>query len=465
MLVRTAAAGFLFTLSPFLLRAKDLPRAKAADRARQELVVTNQNLAVVTESRRVTLPAGESELLWEAVPPSARTETWTITNAREAGISWRGLAVPLSGESASTREWLESLVGKNVKIARPDGSTAEGEVLSVHGATAELVLFREGADLVFGEPDARLSLSAGAERGRRPAGLYLKLASERAGPREIASRYLVGNLTWDANYALTLAPDEKSGRLEGWFTVDNRTAADFSPSRLRLLAGVLRVASTAPPYPTRGVYQEMQVMDASIASSVAASEARTYEVSSPGRLASGRTTYPLAENANVAVEKRYLARSTYWMGQNDESQRLPVAVHYKVGTKALEKALPAGTVRVYTDSGSVFSGEDRIQHTPERTDVEIETSEAFDLTARRRQAAYQQISRFESESSYEVTLASRKKEPATVIVRENFPGDWSILESSIPSKKVNASTADFAVSVPAGGEAKLTYRVRVRTGG
>lgn len=463
MLVRTVVAGF-FLVCP-ILTAQDLPRAKAADRAREELVVTNQNLAVVTESRRATLPAGETELLWEGVPASARTETWTITNAREAGVSWRGLAAPLAGEGSSGREWLESLVGKTVRIARPDGSAAEGEVLSVHGTSSEFVLFREGADLVFGEPGSRLLLPAGADRARRPVGVTLRLTSDRAGSRELSSRYLLGNLNWGADYALTLSPDEKSGRLDGGFTVDNRTAAEFSPARLRLLAGVLRLASPAPPYQTMAASAEMRMMDASIAQSVAASEARIYEVPSPGRLVSGRTTYPLAVNVGVSVEKRYLVRSNYWMGQNEESQPVPVAVQYKVGTRALEKALPAGTVRVYTDGGSVFSGEDRIEHTPERTDVEIETSEAFDLTARRRQVAFQQVSRLETQSSYEVTVASRKPEPVTVIVRESFPGEWTILESSVPPKKISASIADFALPVPAGGEAKLTFRVRVRTRG
>lgn len=461
---QTVAASFLLALSPSLLADQDFPRAATADRVSQEIVITNQNLGLATETRRVTVPAGESELLWEGVPAPARTETWTISNAREAGVRFLGLTAPLSGEAPGGRDWLEVLVGKKVRITRPGGSMAEAEVLSVHGPTPDLVLFREGSELVFGEPQARLSLPAEAERSHRPAGVSLKLSSEKAGARELTSRYLVGNLTWEANYALALSPDEKSGRLEGWFTVDNRTGTEFSPARLRLLAGVLRTAAQ-PPYPAMGVRAEMAVMDASIAQSVAASESRIYDVPSPGRLAAGRTTFPLAENVIVAVQKRYLVRSTYWLGQNEESQRLPVAVQYRVETKPLGRALPAGVVRVYPEGGTLFSGEDRIEHTPEREDIEVETSEAFDLTARRRQTSFQQLSRFESESSYEVTSASRKKEPVTVIVRESFPGDWRIIESSVPPRKVNATTADFPVSVPAGGETKLTYRVRVKTGG
>ncbi|HZI65497.1 MAG TPA: DUF4139 domain-containing protein, partial [Thermoanaerobaculia bacterium] len=190
-----------------------------------------------------------------------------------------------------------------------------------------------------------------------------------------------------------------------------------------------------------------------------------YEVPNPPRLPGGRTTFPLAAGADVAVGKRYVARTQYWMGQMEESQRIPVAVQYRVETKPIERALPAGVVRVYVEDGRVFTGEDRIEHTAEKTDIEIETSESFDLSARRRQVSFQQTSRLESESAYEVVITSRKKEAVTVLVRESFPGDWTIVESSVPAKKLSAFVAEFAVPVPAGGEAKLTYRVRVRIRG
>ncbi|HEX9688065.1 MAG TPA: hypothetical protein VGB47_03225, partial [Thermoanaerobaculia bacterium] len=58
----------LLVISPGPLAfADETPRATAAG-GRQELVVTNQNLALVIESRAVSLPAGAVELLWDAAP-------------------------------------------------------------------------------------------------------------------------------------------------------------------------------------------------------------------------------------------------------------------------------------------------------------------------------------------------------------------------------------------------------------
>jgi hypothetical protein len=434
----------------------------AAPGGRQELLITNQNLGVVVESRTVTLPAGRAELLWDGAPASARTETWAVTDASGAGVRFLGLVAPLPGQGAADTDWLAGLVGKRVRIQRPGGTTVEGEVLSVHGPTPDHVVFREGAEVVYGEPDARISVSGDTASAARPSGVTLKLESSRAGSRTLTSRYLVSDVGWEASYALTLAPDEKSGRLEGSFIVDNRTGTDFAPTRLRLLAGTLRAAQ--PPMP-KMMAQRAEMMATDVAQSTELSESRVYEVASPPRLAAGRTTFPLATDADVAVEKRYVARSTYWMGAMEEPQRIPVGVQYRLQTKPLARALPAGVVRVYAEAGAVFAGEDRIEHTPERTDVEIETSEAFDLTARRRQVSFAQTSRTESESAYEVVITSRKKEAVTVLVRDQFPGDWTIVESSAPPKKLGAFVAEFAVTVPAGGEAKLTYRVKVRMRG
>jgi hypothetical protein len=433
--------------------------AETGATVRQEIVVTNQNLAVVVETRRAELPSGEVSLAWAGVASSARTETWSLTNALEAGVRWRGLLGPLAAGNA-----LADLVGRRVRIERPGGGSADAEVVSVSGGTSDQVLFREGNDLVYGEPGARLVLPGAAGTAARAGSVILTLSSQRAGARDLTSRYLVSDIDWEANYALVLERDERSARLEGWFTLDNRSGADFAPARLRLLAGTLRVAPSAPaPKAMRAVAESVAVYGGVVASE-AASESRMYEVPSPARLAEGRTTFPLAENAEVPIEKRYVARTSYWVGENVESQTVPVSVVYSVGAKKLEAALPAGVVRVYTDGGTVFGGEDRIGHTPERTDFELEVSEAFDLRAKSRQTAFTQTGPRESEAAWEVVLTSRKKETATVLVQETFPGDWTVLESSVPAARKSARLAEFAVAVPAGGEAKLTYRVRVKMG-
>jgi hypothetical protein len=66
------------------------------------------------------------------------------------------------------------------------------------------------------------------------------------------------------------------------------------------------------------------------------------------------------------------------------------------------------------------------------------------------------------ESAYEIILKNVKREAVTVVVREPVPGDWKMLEESMRHSKVAAGTAEWRVTVPAEGSAKLSYRVLVR---
>lgn len=418
----------------------------------QELVITNQDLALVTDTRRFDLAAGSVALSWPGAPSTVKTETWTVTTPPE--VRWLGLSSP------SAEGWLSSLVGRKVRVRRPGGETVDADVLEVHGPSPEQVLFREGSDLVFGEPHAAIVVPAEGASGGTPAGVTLRLSSERAGRREITSRYLVASLGWEASYSLLLSGDEKNGRLEGLFAIQNGTGSTFDPRRLRLVAGTLKVESPIGPR----TIAAMAVTRAAPADSTAASESRVYEVSSPAPLWPGRTLLPLISSV-VPTSKRYLVRGSYWTGRTAEPQKLPVRVGYRVGTSNLGKALPGGIVRVYSEEGTFFAGEDRIGNTLEKADVDIEASEAFDLAATRQQVAFREIGPRESESDFEITLTNRKPEDVTVLVRDDFPGEWTILQSSEAPTRRGASTAEFAVPVRARSTAKLTYRVRVRTAG
>ncbi len=245
MTARSLAAFFALAAAGAVLSGQT--DVRAARGGRQELVITNQNLGLVLESRTVTLPAGPAELSWPGAPASARTETWTVTNAAEAGVRWLGLTSPLPGTGES--EWLAGLVGRRVRIVRPGGSTAEGEVLAVHGPTPAQVLFREGGELVYGEPDARLSFTPEAGAADRPAAVVLKLESSRAGSRTLTSRYLVSDVGWEARlraHALARREARPAGRV----------LHRGQPDRHRL-----RACPAAPPrrHPARGEPADAEV--------------------------------------------------------------------------------------------------------------------------------------------------------------------------------------------------------------
>ena len=58
-------------------------------------------------------------------------------------------------------------------------------------------------------------------------------------------------------------------------------------------------------------------------------------------------------------------------------------------------------------------------------------------------------------------LHNAKSEPVTVQVRQDdlFSGHTTILSESIKSRRIDSSQLQWDVPMPAGGEAKLTFKV------
>src|SRR5207244_6478930 len=167
-----------------------------------------------------------------------------------------------------------------------------------------------------------------------------------------------------------------------------------------------------------------------------------------------------------------------FLGQaRGEENRVPVEVWYTLkrarGTPFGERPLPGGIVQLYqADSAGRLQlvGEARTTHTAPGRDLRVQSGDAFDVTAERVQTDYGQEQlpppqrgvpgRQRITASYRVTLTNAKPAAVTVDVREARYGAWKVVESSVPAEKVSATEVRFRVTVPANGDATLTYTVQ-----
>ena len=176
-----------------------------------------------------------------------------------------------------------------------------------------------------------------------------------------------------------------------------------------------------------------------------------------------------AQDVPVAKEFIYSGRDYYFTNRYpDTIQTEKVGVFIELANKKehnLGIPLPKGILRVYkhdADGSLQFVGEDQIQHTPKDEKIKVKLGDAFDVVASRKQTSWEQIAKNVTEVSFEISLRNHKKEDVTVKVVERLSGDWKILESSHDFKKIDASSFSFDVPVKKDGEAKLTYKARVR---
>lgn len=278
---------------------------------------------------------------------------------------------------------------------------------------------------------------------------------------------------WSANYRLFLG---SNARFEGNATIA-AGVLDLANAEVQLLAGDIGHKSAAPM--PRAEMAMARAADAyGAASSEAVGEVRLYSI--PGKVSFTPgviTTLPLFHTTPVQPELRLVVPGAvpFWGGLNQygDEQEVPVQVSHrferKLGTTFGDLPLPAGTVSVYdTDrAGRVqLVGAGQIGHTSAGEVMEVSTGSAFDVTSRRTQMSFttsvvDNPRRTTATAEYRVVVKNAKEVPARVEVREDRGGDWGVVSSSVDPVRVSSTRVVFPVTVPARGEATVTYRVRV----
>jgi hypothetical protein len=209
-----------------------------------------------------------------------------------------------------------------------------------------------------------------------------------------------------------------------------------------------------------------------VATEEAVGEVRVYTL--PGRvdLEPGVvTTAALFAPAQAEVAREFAFGPVFnpvdqWMSA--DSGRHP-EVSYRVtraaGSPFGEVVLPAGAIRVLApdaDGRLQVLGESHLGHTPRGRDLIVSTGTAFDVTADRVQTAFERRNERDVTVAYRMTIRNGKDESITAVVREDFPGRWEVLNSTVAAERVSSSTVRFAVPVPARTDVVLEYRVRAR---
>ena len=98
--------------------------------------------------------------------------------------------------------------------------------------------------------------------------------------------------------------------------------------------------------------------------------------------------------------------------------------------------------------------------------LKLSVGRAFDVEADRVQTDFQAVAggRYDREAAFRIEVRNHKATVIQVRLREPGPGDWKLLESSIPGTRIDSGTLGFELSVPSGGTAEVTYRVAIDQG-
>ncbi len=482
-----ALAGAATFVPAYQAGKKAEPQDKEAGRAESdqsttlndqtELAVTvyNSNIALVRDVRQLQMPNGGFRLKFMDIAATVNPAT----------VHFRSLSEPdkvyvieqnYEYDLLEPAKLLNKYVGKEVTLQRTymeNGTTKHEEVKATLLANNNGPVWRIGNDIVTGyAADSYRFPGVPANLYDRPT-LLMSLENSGAAKQKIEASYLASNLSWNADYVLTVGRDDKAADLDGWVTVMNNSGTAFHNAKLQLVAGDL---NRIQPAISGRAMNDMAMMKSAAAAPQQFQQENfsEYHLYSLGRKTSVEDKetkqISLLQGSGVPVEKLFVVNGQnyyYRSAQNPGSPiKDPVMVFYKF--KNEEKAglgipLPAGNLRVYqkdSKGGVLFVGEDRIEHTPKDEFLNVKIGNAFDVVSERKQTDFKALGSRTWEMEYEITLRNHKDTSITVEVNEPIGGDWEMLSSSYKYEKTGAFAAQFQVPVKANGESVLKYRIR-----
>jgi hypothetical protein len=445
--------------------------------ARKAVAVTvySDGFGLVREVRDVDLGTGRVSLEFRDVSSKIEADTVHVKSLAK-GHALSILEQNYRYDLLSPEKLLQKYEGKKIKLYRWNKETGkdeetDAEVLSVNNNQPVLKI---GNEITYGFP-ARFAFPEVPKNLIAEPSLVWLLDSQE--PRQaLEVTYLTQGFGWSADYVLTVGEETasvSSADLVGWVTLSNNTSTTYENAQLKLVAGnVQRVREEMNMPASKAAFTDDAEGEQRQFKEESFFEYHLYTLDRPTSLLSNeQKQVTLLEGHDIQVHRQlifygasYYYRGSY--GQVVSNQKVGVYLEIKNEEQNhLGIPLPKGTVRVYKadkSGASQFIGEDRIDHTPRDEKLRVKMGESFDVVGDRKQTDYKVISSCVDESSWEISLRNHKDAADEVLVYEPVEGDWQVLSSSMPYDKKDAHTFTFLPKVPARGETKVTYRVRVK---
>ena len=453
---------------------------------------------VVRETRKIDLVSGENTIKFTDV--AAGIDPTTVSfKSLTAPDSTSVLEQNFEYDLVSPDKLLAKYIGHDIIVNRKQPplkddkshtpETIQGKLLSYDGNTFVLQTDNKQLPVQLVPRNADLSeiklfdLQTGLIT--KPT-LVWKLQAEKAGPHDAQVTYQTNQITWRADYTVIVNKDDTAADIGAWVTVVNQSGAAYPDAKLKLVAGDVR--RLRPPQQGRFAGRMMARFDAADAQPEFAEksffEYHLYTLSRLTSLANKSTKqielFP--RKLNVPITKRfvyyglptdlryYIASSPNQDRQLGQKSNTKVDIYLQTKNSkenGLGIPLPAGRVRAYkrddADGLDEFIGEDAIQHTPKDEPVLIRLGSAFDIVGGRTQTDFKEnVGEKWITESFEIKLRNHKKEPVTILVKENLFRwvNWEIARSSDKFEKQDSRTIHIPVEVPPDGEKTVTYTVK-----
>jgi hypothetical protein len=194
--------------------------------------------ALVSETRRVRLPAGTSELRFEGVTSGIVPQSAIVTGLGEAVLEKNRDARLLSPGAL-----LDASLGERLLLKRTDKATGKvREQEAVVRATSDGVVLQtaDGIEALrcTGLPETLMTSDVPPGLSAKPT-LSVRVRSPEPVERDVTLSYISNNFDWQANYIAELSPAGDKMSLFAWLTLANGDQTGLADANTMAVAGKL----------------------------------------------------------------------------------------------------------------------------------------------------------------------------------------------------------------------------------
>ncbi|MGO9129904.1 MAG: DUF4139 domain-containing protein [Bryobacteraceae bacterium] len=474
-----------------------------------QLTIYNGNFAVVKERRSFDLKSGENEVRVSDLSAHLEPDSVVLRDLLRPG-SIRILEQNYESDPLSEGLLLRKSEGKTldfeIELGNGTKKIVQGRILrsgyvphpaayqrygqEYYQAQMEMTnaagqpIVEVAGKIMFGLPGKPIFDALDPKGFLKPTLLW-RLWTDQPGAHQAEFSYMTGGMRWEATYNAVASEKGNTLDLIGWVTLENMCGKDFEEASVKLMAGDVARAPQAGGvhYGGAGLVEYDRLEGPAPVTERSFDEYHLYSLPRPTTLLDREVKQvEFVRAANVPAERVYVydgfQTDSRYRGWNYESIRNQAEYGTLSNTKVwamlefrnsersqLGMPLPKGKVKVYrrdVDGRNEFVGEDAIDHTPQDETVRLYTGNAFDIVGERRQTNFRANNNAHwIDESFEIKVRNHKKEPVEVRVVEHMYRSlqWELTSKSDDSTKKDSRTIEFRPTIPAGGEAVITYTV------
>jgi hypothetical protein len=472
---------------------------EAADTTRQPaLTIYNQNFFVAREYVPLDLTAGVNHAQFAGI--ASHLEPDSVILRDPAGRALQVLEQNYRNDPVSQELLLSFYEGRTIEFLVQPNQIIKGKVVRSgyvpssyyaqnyqQPSYTQPIIEVDGV-LRFGLPGQPLFPALSGDSILKPALSWL-LQTNDPGKFDAEISYVAGGMSWQSDYNIVVSdnPKGKTDLLDmvGWITMRNQSGKTFENANIKLMAGDVNklqpssvsgrmyaaeakamMADAAAPVVREKSFDEFHLYTLARATTLRDQETKQVEfVRSTGIRALRLYVYDGAQVQQYGYYNMDQIRQDQSYGTQSNPKVWVMEEFKNAEANHLGIALPKGRLRFYrrdTDGHLEFVGENTIDHTPKDEIIRIFTGNSFDVVGERKRTNIRVDSaRNWMDESFEIRVRNHKKEAVTVRVVEHLYRwtNWRLTEQSQESRKTDAQTVEFPVTIAPDGEQVVTYTV------